>query len=643
MKKVFIYKVFLILVLFLFVFSYFKAFGAGAYSVLSFLVFDSITILTLLNYAAVIIISAILIQAYKFIFINKIFVKESDSKDSESKKIIKKNIKKKINVISENNFNDVIFDICFLLTASVIGITVNVKESLIIKESVLIFFAAYILLKYFYSKIFLTFNITTSLFFIYTVYLFVLSVFSLFPHYSYRFALNYLALYLIILFVSSNINSDNQIKKIMDYVYFSGIIFIFVYCVQYTDFWNFENKYDCFTLGNKNYFIDYLTIIAALSMYKIIVNFHNKTFRVLNIFALGVIIYIFYFINSYFGFISLTILFIVFLVKIILKIKSIKFAAILIFVIAAACIVVFIYVPNSKLNIRKTNFFESSSFKIRSNIWISTANMIKSNFIKGFGPGLYSVFIPDFLTDDYKKNWGNTTEMLLHSHNEILETTAETGFLGALLILIPFVFFIIALMKKKLLTDDKTFWLAVILTILILHSLVEVTSRYTSTQIFTALLIGLLLTDRKETSSERVSSKIEFSNFFKILVCCAFVILFIDNLKLVRTQFLNETMNMSNITESAKLYDKDPDVFYRKAYLEFMSEEYGKSIQSYKKCLELHKNFADTRKNLSLAYYKINDIDAALKTIDEELLINPYNERAQKIKLLLQPKTEFEH
>nr|HPG31098.1 hypothetical protein [bacterium] len=59
--------------------------------------------------------------------------------------------------------------------------------------------------------------------------------------------------------------------------------------------------------------------------------------------------------------------------------------------------------------------------------------------------------------------------------------------------------------------------------------------------------------------------------------------------------------------------------------------------KSYKKCLELHKNFADTRKNLSLAYYKASDINAALKTIDEDLLINQYNERAQKIKLLIKP------
>ncbi|HPN29705.1 MAG TPA: O-antigen ligase family protein [bacterium] len=637
MKKIIVYKTELTILLFWFILSYFKAFGLSAYSILSVLGVDSITISTLINYAVIIIISLIIIQTYKYFFIKKFSTDDIVSKNSDLNKHNKNKIKLKKKIPNENNFDGCVLDICLLLTVTIIGITLNVKESLVIKESMLFFFAAYILLKCFYLKIQLNFNSLASFFLIYTIYLFFLSFFSQYPHYSFRFCLNYLCLTLIIIYVSSNINCGAQIRKIMDYAYFSGIIFVIVYCLQFTDFWQFENIYDCFTLGNKNYFIDYLTIIAALSMYNLITHYHNKILFAVNILALTALIFIFFFLNSYFGFLALGILFLIFFIKLFLKLKSFKIIIVFCFTIIAACIFVFFYIPNTKLKVLENGFFESSSFKIRSNIWISTARLINSNYIKGCGPGLYSVFIPEFLTDDYKKNWGNTAEILLHSHNEILETTAETGYTGLIFFLIPFLFLVLHLIKSKFLNDDKIFWLSIILAVIGLHSLVDVASRYASSQIFVSILIGLLLTNTKEKSNTINFSPSGFSVFFKISAFFILFVLFIDNLKLIRTQFLNETMNISNIKESEKLFDKNPDVYYRKAYLEFMAEEYENSIKSYKKCLELHKNFADTRKNLSLAYYKASDINAALKTIDEDLLINQYNERAQKIKLLIKP------
>jgi len=267
--------------------------------------------------------------------------------------------------------------------------------------------------------------------------------------------------------------------------------------------------------------------------------------------------------------------------------------------------------------------------------------MFKNNYISGIGPGTFSVYFPEYSTEEYKKKWRNSSDVVLHSHGELFETAAETGLIGLILFVLPFIIFFLKTIKMKFWNSSVSTWIYVTLIIIVLHSLYEVTSRKISTQIIITILLSLVFVKQNEMCIKIIESKKHnnYPDLLKKILMIFLIIIIIDNTKLLRAQFMNEKMNISDISFSEKLFNKDPDVYYRKGYLEYQSNNFENSIKSYKQCINLNKNFVEVKFNLAFAYYSAGKFEESKKVIDEAVILYPNNTNVNNLKKMIYEKT----
>ncbi|KFF04641.1 O-antigen ligase family protein [Flavobacterium reichenbachii] len=161
---------------------------------------------------------------------------------------------------------------------------------------------------------------------------------------------------------------------------------------------------------------------------------------------------------------------------------------------------------------------KDTSSKMRFAYWGNAIKLSKSNPVLGIGLGNYQVeSIP------YEKAITDEFIISLHTHNDFLEITSETGIINGLLYLMLFVFVVFINLKtvfKKTDNNHKTIAVLTLMIVIIygIDSLLNFPMYRPTMSIFFALLLALTVVNN--TKANNHTSR----NTFKIKIVCLFLI-----------------------------------------------------------------------------------------------------------------------
>lgn len=258
---------------------------------------------------------------------------------------------------------------------------------------------------------------------------------------------------------------------------------------------------------------------------------------------------------------------------------------------------------------------KDASTRARLVTWKNTFEMANANPLLGVGLGNYKVeSIP------YEKTQNDNSTISLHTHNDFLEITAETGFFNGLIYLSLFVIIGIINLKRFFKSDQiETQSLAMLSLMLIvvygMDSLLNFPMFKPTMMIF--LCFAMLFTIINEVRSNTSETILLKNSFYWVIVIISSVTIYFANLgyKASALEFLIK---------------KDDASGYKNTIL--TGDEVIKRLPKYKNTLTTAESFYEYA---GIYYYNENKMDQALKYLTKADKINPHFGRIYFYKSLI--------
>ncbi|WP_276379987.1 O-antigen ligase family protein [Flavobacterium sp. H4147] len=250
--------------------------------------------------------------------------------------------------------------------------------------------------------------------------------------------------------------------------------------------------------------------------------------------------------------------------------------------------------------------------------WKNTFDLAKTKPLLGVGLGNYKVeSIP------FEKTQNNDSAISLHSHNDFLETMAETGFINGLIYISLFILIVLINAKRFFKSDQIEIQSLAMLTLMVtvvygMDALLNFPMFRATMMIFLCLII--VFTIINESSSNEPDTKLVKNNFywFVTLISAGTIYFAFLGYKASKLEFLIK---------------KDNAAGYKNTVL--TGDEVIKRIPKYKNTLTTAESFYEYA---GIYYYNEDKLDQALKYLSKADKINPYFGRIFFYKMLVANK-----
>jgi len=327
--------------------------------------------------------------------------------------------------------------------------------------------------------------------------------------------------------------------------------------------------------------------------------------------------------------------------------SSVTRSTLLILPIIGSIIIANIFFANSKDNTRYVSLqnrvkqinTQDGSASARINFWKNVVKISKKNPVLGIGLGNYQVeSIP------YERLTANDSNLSLHTHNDFLEITAETGILNGIVYFSLFVFILIVNLKRVLKSEDKMVKTIAILSILVaivygFDSLFNFPMYRPTMQIFFCLLLVFTVCNTiyitESTKKTNIAGISVFFIIFNIALCySASVINKASNLEyLIQTDDINANISgVLNGDEVLKRMPKYPNVFstsepfYEYAGIYYLREKkYDKALNCFSKADKINPYLGRTSFYKNIMSIERGNSDSAYIYSKQAFYLRPRN------------------
>lgn len=394
------------------------------------------------------------------------------------------------------------------------------------------------------------------------------------------------------------------------------------------------------TFGNGTYFAGFLAVVIPLTVY-IALSWQKWLFKTILFLMAGVMFWVLLYTFGRMG-VVLTVLGLMFVV--ILRYHSLlrTLQRKLIFMVSSLVLVwgVWFILPHH-LQTRFINIltFSDASAQGRGHIWQGTVDMIGDRPFFGWGIGLFFQYFPQYRPNNYRE-WG-MEDFVTHAHNEILEVTAELGFIGLIvfLALIGITYWQIWQIIWQKTHQNMRKWgilLAILLAIIFLDGLISVNFRTTTGQMLWWSCLGVinwlylylkLPLIKKVILSSRISIGI---GVFLLGLLIGYGYLQFQVLRsdhhLYRGWVLlrHQRMDLA-IDELKKATEKNPNnlyAYYQLGVAYFSAEKYLLSLETFESLREKSPFYPEVIKNIGLVYKQLGEQEKAITFLKKSLTFN---------------------
>jgi len=295
----------------------------------------------------------------------------------------------------------------------------------------------------------------------------------------------------------------------------------------------------------------------------------------------------------------------------------------------------------------------------RREMYRGTLQMIAERPLQGFGPGMFSVYFPDYRPTQLALYLPPGDYFVDHGHSEFLELTSEFGLVGLGL----FLWIVLAVLSRAVArarreNPNPHWWLRTALVAAMIGTLSQNTISVNLRQISTACLFWLslgwlaaMLWRRSRPSP--FTKRLVLRSWLKGIVVGGVALLTLANAVLVGKAYIGDILltrgiAISNriddsLTPEARLYYYQHSLHhYKKAFrlipnrtqghyflgaLKFSFGDYRGALESYQKVLELERHFVDVDFNIATTYVKLRRYDEGLALYERSLERDPKNAR----------------
>lgn len=324
--------------------------------------------------------------------------------------------------------------------------------------------------------------------------------------------------------------------------------------------------------------------------------------------------------------------------------------------LAVFAVTLFLAYPTARLvaNYRKATVLE------RREMYRGTVQMIAERPLSGFGPGMFSVFFPDYRPTQLAIYIPPGEYFVDHGHSEYLELASEFGLVGLGL----YLWFILsavwpAVARCRSERPNALWWLraslAGALAGTLAQNLISVNLRQISTACLFWLSLGWL-SALVLRPAPRLPFFTRFPALRRWLLRGAVVLLFllsVANAAVVGKEYVGDLLLTRGIAISNRIeeattpearhynyrhalyyYDKALRLIphraqghYFLAALKFSFDDYEGALESYRKVFDLERHFVDVDFNIATTLVKLHRYDEALALYEQSLEEDPKNAR----------------
>ena len=340
--------------------------------------------------------------------------------------------------------------------------------------------------------------------------------------------------------------------------------------------------------------------------------------------------------------------------------------------VAVACFVllavlgVFLLKPAGQLIMK----YRERTVLERVEMYRGTVQMIKDRPLGGFGPGMFSVYFPEYRPQQLAVYLTPSENFIDHAHNEYLEMTSEFGLIGLCLFLWLLLSVLLPALKDvwrgRLGKQREWLMLALVAAILgtLLQNVVSVNLRQVSTAGLFWLMLGWLGGLRQE--SPVVQPEVAPSSRRWWLTGLLGVVVFVTSIinvgyvskRYMGDLFLARSMGAHHLGRMREaLYDARIAVqlspsraraFYFLGSLQYELEDYEAALKTYDRVYELEREFVDVLFNKATIHAKMGEYEKAIELYAPMLERDPRNPRlydyyARMLVLAGQPERAVEY
>jgi|GEM_PF-1753479 len=407
-------------------------------------------------------------------------------------------------------------------------------------------------------------------------------------------------------------------------LYFTGIFGLYQW---------FLNQEVASTLGNRNFYGGFIVCGTPFILYSLIKKTKEHGFLsrsvIFDIILVCLSLFNLYQTRSRAAWIILTAILLLFLIWLRKRIINLLLLSLFIFpliiVLLKPCI---LYSLRNELN-----------NDVRPYIWSGTLSLISANPILGVGPGNYFIEYPKYRPHEYFLQ-AKATDITRDAHNEWLQVFAETGSLGFICLagILFFIGYRLLLLAKDKRLDTFLLIMAISVSSIVLHNMVDVNMRYTTMAVIFWTQLGIMASAVEKDNYITGGFSIRWSKIPVYVLLIVFSAYLTWNF--VVKSFFAETYFQSGINSKNENDWNRAVAYYEKAlryqpynlslmyYAGFAYDSFGKTdsaIETYKKIAVLAPYYAYVRKNLATCYLKLHDYNNALSQYSVHLLLNPYD------------------